>query len=575
MADSPEVRLGRYDILAELGRGTTAVVYRAWDTQLERTVAVKIFRPDIASLHESDGALKRRFQQEAMAAGRLAHRSIVSVFDVGEVDGTPYIVMEHVAGPTLAELVAGSGRLAEPDAVRLALQLCDALHYAHENGVVHRDIKPGNILVGDDGIARLTDFGIARIVGTNNTQTGAMLGTPAYMSPEQVKGQAAGPASDVFALGVVLYEALTGVSPFAGDDIAAVLYRIVHVDPAPARAHAPDLSPALEAVVARALAKEPEERYATAEAFADALRRALTSPTAVARPPAAEAGRRRGRRRPSRRPLLAGALACGLVLAVGTWAGSTRAPEAPRRGTTAPATGVASEAAALPATAASAEPRVPAPQPPPALVAAPVPAGDGERPAGRRVASAVATAPRPPRTSGSIVIVTDPAVDVLLDGALRGRTDGRPFVIGRVPAGEHEVVLRRGGRWHRLPATVTADRPVRLGHRFGDAPAAAAEAPRPAQAPRAEPARQQVAAVGPVGCLAVNAIPFATVWVDGRFAGHTPKACLRLPLGERRVRFEAVGEQSPERVLTLTTRHTPDEPIRLSYDFTTGRFVEE
>ncbi len=490
----------RYEIVAEIGRGTTAVVYKARDSYLDRTVAIKIFRPDIGSLHESDAALKRRFQQEAMAAGRLNHRSIVAVHDVGEADRTPYIVMEYVHGRTLADVIASDGPLRPEAAARTAIQLCEGLEYAHRHGIVHRDIKPGNILIGDDGIAKLTDFGIARIAGTDQTQSGAMLGTPAYMSPEQVRGQAADARSDVFALGVVLYEALTGAAPFRGDDLAAVLYQIAHTDPASLRARAPSVTPALAAVVTRALTKSPDARYPTARALANALAEAVVA----SRPPTG--ARARGTRSRSRtdhhRNVVAAGLAGALVLGMATCAGSSRLPD-----------GAAAAAATAPnrasSTASAPRPATLTPkQPPPALNADTGPAIE------------------------TIVVSTNPS------------TDEPPTEKSRTQPLQRPAPIRPQ---RRAPASETLKRSV-------------SGTPSPS---------------GASACLSVNAVPFATVYVDGRRAGDTPKACLRVPPGDHRVQFEASGERSPERLIHVTARHTADEPMRLSYDFNSGQFVDE
>ena len=277
-AEHKPLLFGRYEILSELGRGTSGVVYKAQDPKLDRLVAMKILRPELASLEESGVELKQRFHQEAVAAGRLTHPAIIAVHDVGEAEGRPFMVMEYIEGGTLADLLVGGRPLPLAEAAGIVLQVCGALDYAHRHGVVHRDIKPRNILVGQLGVTKVTDFGTARILGANHTQTGTMLGTPAYMSPEMVRGQAVDPRSDLFSLGVVLYETLTGVNPFNATDLAAVLYRIVNTKPPSLRHHNPVLPPALDGVVRRALAKEPEARYATATDLADALRGATGGP---------------------------------------------------------------------------------------------------------------------------------------------------------------------------------------------------------------------------------------------------------------------------------------------------------
>src|SRR5262245_48891367 len=212
--ESQVTRIGRYEIQAELGQGAMGVVYRAHDPQLGRTVALKTLRRDLGLPPEQYADLKRRFYQEATAAGRLNHPNLVAVHDVVELDGIPYMVMEYVEGQTLARLIKAEGPLSPERAVSLIVQVCRALQYAHVRGVVHRDIKPGNILVDESGQAKVSDFGIARISGSDVTHTGALLGTPAYMSPEQLDGRVVDGRSDLFSLTVALYEAVTGINPF-------------------------------------------------------------------------------------------------------------------------------------------------------------------------------------------------------------------------------------------------------------------------------------------------------------------------------------------------------------------------
>jgi serine/threonine-protein kinase len=282
----------RYELRERIGAGGVAVVYRAFDRRLERDVALKVLRSEYAA----DAEFLTRFEREARIAAGLNHRNIVRVDDYGQHDDTFFIAMEHVDGPNLKEYVRVRGRLAPDEAVRIAGELLSALAAAHRQGLVHRDVKPQNVLLGRDGApgadgwsAKLTDFGIARMPSvTQVTQLGTTLGTAAYVAPEQASGQVVGPAADLYGVGLLLYEMLTGRPPFEGDSPAAVLYRHVHEAPRPPRQLRPELPPALEAVVLRALEKEPARRFGSAEEMAEALRVALSAPHAAV-PPSTQA----------------------------------------------------------------------------------------------------------------------------------------------------------------------------------------------------------------------------------------------------------------------------------------------
>ncbi len=279
---------GRYRLIAPLGEGGMATLWRAVDEQLDREVAVKLLRPQ----YSADPGFARRFKQEARSAGSLAHPNIVSVYDYGQ-DGedaaTQYIVMQLVDGQDLSGLLRERGRLSVADAVRIALGVASALEAAHRRGIVHRDVKPGNILITDDGDVKVTDFGIARAVSeTSMTVTGTTLGSVHYFSPEQARGDEVTGASDVYALGIVLYEMLTGRRPFEGDSAAGVaLKRLTDDPPSPTQFNA-DLPPALVAVVMRSLARDITDRYPDAGAMAEALRDYQRNPGAV--PPAVASG---------------------------------------------------------------------------------------------------------------------------------------------------------------------------------------------------------------------------------------------------------------------------------------------
>ncbi|HZQ68528.1 MAG TPA: serine/threonine-protein kinase [Terriglobales bacterium] len=269
--DSRKVtHFGRYQVLAELGRGAMGLVYKARDPQIDRLVAVKT----ISLLNqgtEEELEYRKRFFLEARAAGRLSHPGIVTIYDVGEDPSThtPYIVMEYVAGESLNNLLGGQqGRMPLKTALQLAQDLAEALDYAHAQGVVHRDIKPANILVTEDGHAKITDFGIAKLNLALMTVPGHVLGTPAYMSPEQLEGQELDGRSDLFSLGVILYAMLTGHRPFQGNSATTVCFKVANREPLPASTFDTSFPPELDYVIARCMAKDRTARYQTGRELA-------------------------------------------------------------------------------------------------------------------------------------------------------------------------------------------------------------------------------------------------------------------------------------------------------------------
>jgi serine/threonine-protein kinase len=268
----PESRVfaNRYEISGEIGRGGMATVYLARDQLLDRPVAVKVLSAEFAA----DPANVERFRREARSAARLNHPNIVATYDWGGAHGTYYIVMEYVPGQTLRQLIHTYGHLAPHEAVPLAAQIADALEYAHQNGVVHRDVKPGNVLVTPDGQVKVADFGIARAESTTGlTRTGAVLGTATYFSPEQAQGFPLDGRSDVYALGVVLYEMIAGTPPFDDANPVSVAYKHVREEPMPPSRVYADIPGALDRIVLTAMAKNVEQRYQSAgEMQADLLR---------------------------------------------------------------------------------------------------------------------------------------------------------------------------------------------------------------------------------------------------------------------------------------------------------------
>src|SRR5216110_2218260 len=263
----------RYEIVGELGRGAMGVVYKAVDPVIGRTVAVKTIRLSEEGTGLSRPELLTRFQTEARAAGLLTHPNIVVVFDAGEEDGLYYITMELVEGKSLQALLDDGHAFPLPRTLRIMEQTCSALQFAHERNVIHRDIKPANLMLTADDTVKVTDFGTAKILQFGTVQqTAHVMGTPSYMSPEQVKGRAVDGRSDIFSLGVMLYEMVTGEKPFPGQNITTVIYKIVNEEPVPPRQIDASIHPGISTVVLKALAKEPEQRYQSCREMLEDLR---------------------------------------------------------------------------------------------------------------------------------------------------------------------------------------------------------------------------------------------------------------------------------------------------------------
>src|SRR6478736_2984940 len=252
------------------------VVYLATDPLLRRTVAIKV-------LPGTDDDLRERFAREARSAAALRHNNVVTIYDIGEDDGRPFIAMEFLDGESMAEMVRRRAPLSIDRKLQLLIELCAGLGYAHKNGIVHRDIKPGNLMVTGEGTLKVLDFGLARITSeatsTGLTQVGSVLGTPHYMSPEQVEGKVADWRSDIFSVGVVFYELLSYHKAYPGDSSHVVLHNIVHGAPTPIRDLMPNIDPALEAIVNRGLEKNPEKRYQNLSSLATEASRVRASLT--------------------------------------------------------------------------------------------------------------------------------------------------------------------------------------------------------------------------------------------------------------------------------------------------------
>src|SRR5215471_1478163 len=265
-------RIGRYKIVRELGRGAMGVVYHAIDPNIGRPVAIKTIQFAPTRKPEELDRMRDRLFREARSAGNLSHPGIVTIYDVDQQGDLAYIAMEYVDGSTLDQMLTESGALPPERLFSILGQSAVALDYAHSKGIVHRDIKPANIMVTADGTTKITDFGIAKITTSEQlTRTGSIVGTPHYMSPEQVQGQAVDGRSDQFSLAVIAYEMLTGEKPYTGEHLTTVVYKIVAEEPLPPRRLNPSLTPAIESVLRKGLAKRPDNRYRTCQEFTSAV----------------------------------------------------------------------------------------------------------------------------------------------------------------------------------------------------------------------------------------------------------------------------------------------------------------
>ena len=280
MSIEPGTRIGPYEVQEFLGRGAMGVVYKAWHESLARPAAVKVLQ---AIAPDADASA--RFRREAQSIAQMRHPNILNVFDFGALDGVPYMIVEYVPGGSLGDRLKG-GRLPRAEAIRVLRGIASGLDYAHSQGVVHRDVKPANVLMHADGTTVLADFGLAKLLegSSMKSQTGATTGTPAYMAPEQVTGSAVGPAADRYALASVAYELLTGSVPFETGGVLELLYAQVHRDPPPPSSKAPDLPPAVDAVLLRGLAKQPADRWDSCAAMIDALDHAFDLDVAATMP---------------------------------------------------------------------------------------------------------------------------------------------------------------------------------------------------------------------------------------------------------------------------------------------------
>jgi tRNA A-37 threonylcarbamoyl transferase component Bud32 len=264
--------LGRYEILEELGRGAMGIVYKGRDPKLDRLTAIKTIRFTDDFDEDQAEKIREQFYREAEVVAKLSHPNIVTIFDVGEDLDLSYLAMEYLEGESLENYARKENLMQIRETIEVTAQVCEALEYAHNHGIVHRDIKPANIMILKNRLVKVTDFGIARATASSKTRTGVIKGTPYYMSPEQISGMKVDGRSDIFSLGIVFYQLLTGELPFGGENLAAIMYQITTVEPEPPTKHNPKIYKAAVAIVNRALEKSLDSRYQNAKQMGNHLR---------------------------------------------------------------------------------------------------------------------------------------------------------------------------------------------------------------------------------------------------------------------------------------------------------------
>lgn len=473
-------KIGRYEVASVMGQGAMGTVYKASDPVIERTVAIKTINLDLS--REERAEFEERFYREAKSAGRLNHPNIVTIYDVGETENAAYIAMEYIEGESLRDVLDSGVVLPLKRICQIAVQVANALDYAHENGVVHRDIKPANIMISRNRDAKIMDFGIALIPTGSRTQAGTVLGSPKYMAPEQLAGKATDGRADIFSLGAVLYEMLTGTTPFSGDNLSAIMYKIMNEEPAtPSRLNA-RVPEVFDRIVARALAKRPEDRYPNAKEFSRALRSeevlAVLDPaqppqpaqknvavaarqhaetdndpldvkTEILLPPPQHRGARRApAATPAAKTRRHALLLAIPIAALAAYLALKPAAEAPSATAVADMDRQAAAGEAAPEPVAVAPPQ--ASQPPPTQAVAP---------AANKTPSAAASA------NATLSLAITPWGEVFVDGKMAGISP--PLTRLELPPGAHTIEIRNGTfASHRVKVNLAADQDMKIKHKF-------------------------------------------------------------------------------------------------------------
>ncbi len=476
-------KIGRYEVVSVMGQGAMGTVYKASDPVIERTVAIKTINLELS--REERAEFEERFYREAKSAGRLNHPNIVTIYDVGETENAAYIAMEYIEGESLRDVLDSGVVLPLKRICQIAVQVANALDYAHANGVVHRDIKPANIMISRNRDAKIMDFGIALIPTGSRTQAGTVLGSPKYMAPEQLAGKPTDGRADIFSLGAVLYEMLTGATPFNGDNLSAIMYKIMNEEPAPPSRLNARVPEVFDRIVARALAKRPEDRYANAKEFSRALRSeevlAVLDPAqppqpaqknvAAARrhaegdndpldvkteillpPPQHHGTRRTPAAAPAAKTRRHALLLAIPVAALAAYLALKPAAEAPPAAVA--DAGVQNEAADTAPEPAAGVPTQTAPAPtqppPPAPVTAP---------------AAIQTTVAAASAKATLSLAITPWGEVFVDGKMAGISP--PLTRLELPPGAHTIEIRNGTfASHRVKVNLAADQDMKIKHKF-------------------------------------------------------------------------------------------------------------